>query len=143
MPQLYTKRGGTIPDDVYLFEIDTLYVLTKRWGEPMFKFNRDKLYQLMSGTCEEEKYRNIFESMYIRYIQFTNDVDSICSFEENPDLIAKMILPARNMINRYADKIMSELRAKKCNILMQTHDYIYVSSKEDISESYNSVRRIL
>lgn len=142
MPQLYTSRGGTIPDDVSIYEIDTLYAVVSRWGESILKLNRNKLYTLLSGSCSIEEYRRLFESIYVRYPSFTNDVDSICLFEEDPDLISKIIMPVRNLVDNYAERVMSELRAKRCIILMQTHDYIYVSSKTDIRDSYPYMRRI-
>lgn len=108
-----------------IYEIDTLVALKDIWGENVLQ-SRKNTYKLVSGQCSDEEYRLLLRSYYRKYAAFTNYVNNAFLFGDRavPE-IERLVVPARGVIDRYTEYVISELENISAKYLMRTHDYVY------------------
>lgn len=108
-----------------IYEIDTLTALQEIWGANILQA-RENVYKIVSGSCSDDEYRLLLRSYYRKYAAFTNYINGAFLFGDRatPE-IERIVIPARRLIDAYADNVMAQLRETGAKFLMHTHDYIY------------------
>lgn len=121
VPSLYDKP---VPNKK-IVRVDILDILCDYWGETIL-MSRDKVYRLVSGSINDDKYRDLLCSYYLKYSSFCNYVTEKYIFgDKDVPLIRRIIEPAREIISLHKNEVCNTLIAAGGKYLMETHDYVY------------------
>lgn len=127
-PTLY----DTPIDGMSIAKIDLLECLRGVLGDNCMLY-RDMYYKLVSGSCSTQaEHIEIFASAYRRFRQFTEYVNNIYYYgETNIPIIPRVLNPIRDIIDDYKSSVMTTMSAVGGKFLMNTHDYLYYSFKNN------------
>lgn len=117
--------------------VDTLTVLKDIWGENILE-QREKLYQIVSGACSDEVFRELITEFYITYPAFSNYVDEVYLFEDqNVALVSRIIQPIRARIEDYKAAIHKHCKLYTGEFLGEHQDYVFVSFSGELRPHYD------
>ena len=87
---------------------------------------RDLLYTIVSGTDSQYDVNSVFASFYRKYPNMTGYVNDRYFYGDNAiPILERCVLPLRERINDYREKMMQILHNAGGKYLVQTHDYLY------------------
>lgn len=112
----------------HVFQIDTLNVLEKMFTRRIL-MSRELTYMLISGSCTDERWREIMVSYYTRFDAFAQYVNDKVLFSSNNIATWFAIIdPLRTQIDTYAEAVMTYMADNGAKFLMRTHDYLYYAT---------------
>lgn len=129
--QLMTPFGATVNKSLRslkgVYRIDLLVALRKEWGNKITN-NRDILYSMVAGTCNDAELQSRLRFFYLRYPAFANKVSLEYYFgDQGKSLLQRIIQPARAAILDYQNECVEA--AHKCGLTVYgtDEDFLYVS----------------
>jgi hypothetical protein len=127
-PDLYTRPLF----DKKILIVDTLAAISTQnmWGESILSSEetRNLAYQLVSGSCSEEKLQRLMASFYAKHKKFTDYVDNAFHFgDKSTTLLTRIVRPARQAIAEYTENALLEIGRTGGRVVMLTHDYVYAT----------------
>ena len=108
-----------------IWRVDLLVSLQDIWGADIIK-DRETLYKLVSGNCNDAELQDLLCSYYQDNDAFANYCDEAWIFgNKEQTLLFRIIQPARMRIFEYQSQVLQVLRNARCVLRGLDKDYVY------------------
>lgn len=120
-PLIYNKP---IPNKV-IVRVDLLVCLQDLFGTEPF-ICRELLYTILAGEHKIYDASEVFASYYRKYKMVTSYVNEKYFYgDDTVPIMERSILPLRDVVNAYRDKVFATLTDAGGKYLVQTNDFLY------------------
>lgn len=114
-----------------IVRVDALICIKKFWGRNIL-FDRELVFRLVSGDCDDRLYRKTLKSVYKRFRDFADYADDKLIFGDPKESdITKIIKPVRTAINEQIQNTERLLSAAGGKFLVCSKDYVYFAFLHD------------